>query len=52
MFSTFVRTLTRYENTVKSALYTNEVDFCILGAIITKVSFPWVYEYMTGNNCK
>ena len=43
---------TRYENTEKSALYTYEVDVCLVAVIGTKLSFPWIYEYYTGNNCK
>ena len=42
----------RYENSAKSALYTYEVDVCFMAVLGAKLSFPWVYEYFTGNNCK
>jgi len=42
--------LTLYENTAKSALYTYEVDVCFMAVLGAKLSFPWVYEYFTGNN--
>ena len=40
-----------YENTVKSALYTYDVDVCFMAALAAKIGFPWIYEYITGNNC-
>ena len=43
---------TLYENTAKSALYTYEVDVCFMAALGLKLSFPWIYEYYTGNSCK
>merc|ERR1712079_641412 len=41
---------TVYENTVKSALYTYDVDVCFMAALAAKIGFPWIYEYITGNN--
>jgi len=41
---------TLYENTAKSALYTYEVDVCFMAALGLKLSFPWIYEYYTGNS--
>ena len=42
----------RYENTEKSALYTYDVDVCFMAALAAKIGFPWIYEYVTGNNCE
>ena len=42
----------RYENTDKSALYTYDVDVCFAAVLAAKLGFPWIYEYITGNNCK
>eukprot|EP00090_Calanus_glacialis_P017211 TRINITY_DN2686_c0_g1_i1.p1 TRINITY_DN2686_c0_g1~~TRINITY_DN2686_c0_g1_i1.p1 ORF type:complete len:164 (-),score=46.96 TRINITY_DN2686_c0_g1_i1:169-660(-) len=42
--------VTLYENTEKSALYTYEVDVCFMAVLGAKLSFPWIYEYYTGNN--
>ena len=44
--------LSRYQNTDKAALYTYEVDVCFMAALAAKLSFPWIYEYFTGNNCE
>ena len=41
----------RYENTDKSALYTYDVDVCFAAVLAAKIGFPWIYEYITGNNC-
>merc|ERR1712241_281409 len=41
---------TVYENTEKSALYTYDVDVCFMAALAAKIGFPWIYEYVTGNN--
>merc|ERR1712026_21150 len=41
---------TVYENTDKSALYTYDVDVCFMAALAAKIGFPWIYEYLTGNN--
>jgi len=41
---------TVYENTVKSALYTYDVDVCFAAVLAAKLGFPWIYEYLTGNN--
>merc|ERR1711913_246949 len=35
---------TVYENTVKSALYTYDVDVCFMAALAAKIGFPWIYE--------
>jgi len=40
----------RYENTDKSALYTYDVDVCFAAVLAAKLGFPWIYEYITGNN--
>ena len=47
-----ISTTNRYENTEKSALYTYEVDVCFMAVLGAKLSFPWIYEYYTGNSCK
>merc|ERR1712227_316224 len=41
---------TVYENTDKSALYTYDVDVCFAAVLAAKLGFPWIYEYITGNN--
>ena len=46
-----VMVLFSYENTVKSALYTYDVDVCFAAVLAAKLGFPWIYEYLTGNNC-
>ena len=47
-----LRLFSRYENTEKSALYTYDVDVCFMAALAAKIGFPWIYEYVTGNNCE
>ena len=47
-----LRLYSRYENTEKSALYTYDVDVCFMAALAAKIGFPWIYEYVTGNNCE
>merc|ERR1719414_2186304 len=39
---------TLYENTVASSAYTYEVDLCFMAALLTKLAFPWLYQYFTG----
>ena len=51
IMTTYLQTF-RYENTDKSALYTYDVDVCFAAVLAAKLGFPWIYEYITGNNCK
>merc|ERR1711972_1209633 len=37
-------------NTVASSAYTYEVDVCFLAALATKLAFPWIYQYFTGES--
>ena len=39
---------TLYENTKASSDYTYEVDVCFMAALATKLAFPWLYQYFTG----
>ena len=39
---------TLYENTAASTDYTYEVDVCFMAALATKLAFPWLYQYFTG----
>ena len=41
---------TLFENTVASSAYTYEVDVCFLAALATKLAFPWIYQYFTGES--
>ena len=29
-----------------------DVDVCFMAALAAKIGFPWIYEYLTGNNCE
>ena len=42
----------RWENVQKSALYTYEVDACVLVAFGVQLLFPWIYQFMTGTTSK
>merc|ERR1719382_2318136 len=39
---------TLFENTAASTDYTYEVDVCFMAALATKLAFPWLYQYFTG----
>ena len=41
---------TLYENTAASTDYTYEVDVCFMAALATKLAFPWLYQYFTGQS--
>merc|ERR1719382_2122247 len=41
---------TLYENTAASSDYTYEVDVCFMAALATKLAFPWLYQYFTGQS--